>query len=109
MSYIELKSGVVLVGLHQMMQVANAKAAVIWYQNECELTITEGVCPRKSGFHPKGRACDYRVNCYSKAVQRDLREELADELGNDYDVILHGEGDSIHIHCEYDPINPKII
>lgn len=109
MSYIELKSGVVLVGLHQMMQIANAKAAVIWYQNECELTITDGVCPRKSGFHPKGRACDYRVNRFSKALQKVLREELADELGNDYDVILHGKGKSIHIHVEYDVSNPKVI
>lgn len=106
---MNLKKGVVLVGLHSMMIIACAKAAVIWAKHGKELTVTDAVCPRKSGFHPKGRACDYRVNRFAKPLQMVLRQELANALGNDYDVILHGKGSSIHIHVEFDPTNPKII
>jgi len=106
---MRLKTGVIITGLHAKMQIANAKAAVIWARHGKELVITDGIVARKSGFHPLGRACDYRVNIFAKPLQMLLRDELAVELGNHYDVILHGEGDEIHIHCEFDPDNPKII
>ena len=91
------------------LKVANAKAAVIWDRNGYQLVITEAIIARRSGLHPLGRACDYRVNIYPKHTQKLLARHLAKELGDDYDVILHGKGANIHIHCEYDPTNPKVI
>lgn len=105
---MKLKNGVIITGLHSKMQIANAKAAVIWSRNKQELVITEGVCYRKEGgFHPLGRACDYRIRYFPTSLWSQIRQELQDELGNDYDVIL--EVKKRHIHVEYDVDNPKII
>jgi len=106
---MKLKNGVIITGLHAKMQIANAKAAVIWSKYGHELVITEAIVIRNSGFHPLGRASDYRVNYFTHEIQQQVARELQEELGSDYDVILHGDGDSIHVHCEYDPDNPKII
>lgn len=106
---MELKNGVSLLGLHPMMIIACCEAAVIWSDYGEAFVITEGVCYRTSGFHPLGRACDYRVNMMSPGRQQAVTAQLRNKLGSDYDVILHGEGDSIHVHCEFDPTNPKII
>lgn len=107
---MKLKKGVSLVGLHTKMQISNCFAAVICSKYGQELFITCAIEPRPPGsLHPFGRACDYRMKYFKAAIRKLILAELQECLGNDYDVLLHGKGARIHIHCEYDPDNPKII
>ena len=103
---MNVKDGVILYGLHPKMQIANCIATRIWFEFNQTLVITEGVIIRATGFHPLGRACDYRTRYFDDAQEkRDVAVELQNALGNDYDVVLESD----HIHCEYDPDNPKVI
>jgi hypothetical protein len=51
--------------------------------------------------HYDGDAFDIRIlyGMYTKAQVQDLVQNLRDNLGKDYDVVLH----KTHIHIEYDP------
>lgn len=103
---MKTKDGVILCGLHPKMIIASACAAEIWIVLGKELVITEGVITRKDGgFHPLGRACDYRGRYFIDSDKYEAVRKLRDKLGNDYDVVFESD----HIHCEYDPMNPKII
>ncbi len=106
---MKIKHGVIMVGLHVQMWLATVQAAIIWLKYGKILVVTEGVVYRKTGLHPLGRACDYRLNYFDAATRRLVCAELAKALGKDFDVVMHGEGHAIHAHVEYDPVNPKII
>ena len=98
---------VILCGLHPKMQIANAKAAVIWKNHTEELVITAAVEPGHSdgSLHRLGRACDYRTRYFTNVVKVVVARELKDELGDEYDVAVESD----HIHCEYDIDDPKKI
>ncbi len=105
---MKTKKGVILHGLHPMMQIANAKATLVWWQNGEELVITEAVITRKTGLHPEGKACDYRIWYFVDYDDEldvgkvyEVAAMLQEALGDDYDVIV--ELDKWHIHCEWDP------
>jgi len=102
---MQIKKGVILLGLHPKMQIANSCASVIWSQAGRELVVTEGVVDRDTGLHPLGRACDYRTFYFSSNEIEAVANMLRDRLDDDYDVVVEDD----HIHCEYDPTNPKII
>ena len=104
---MKLKDGVSLYGLHPKMQVANGIAAVVYQLEGQELVVTAGLDGKHgdNSLHYKGRACDYRIWYFSEAQVKTVTEELARRLGDDYDVVLESD----HIHCEYDPTNPKVI
>lgn len=96
-----------LYGLHPMMQIANMKAAVIWHGYGLDLVITSGNDSKHmpGSLHYHGRACDYRIWGMSDEIVHDVVNLLKQKLGPDYDVVLEKD----HIHCEYDPSNPKVI
>ena len=55
-------------------------------------------------YHHVGRALDFRAKHIASAgTRKDILEDLQRTLGDDFDVVLHGEGDNIHYHIEYDP------
>jgi hypothetical protein len=55
-----------------------------------------------NSWHFKGRAVDLRV--HNVGNPEELFEIIRDELGDDFDVLLEGEGlPNAHIHIEYDP------
>lgn len=104
---MKLKPTVNLLGLHPKMQIANSIAATIYFKYSYEFVITaaiEGGHTSKS-LHPYGRACDYRIkNIKTWDEVKAMTEELKDQLGADYAVILEKD----HIHVEYDPKNTKL-
>lgn len=105
---MNIESNVNLIGLHPMMQIANCKMAVIFYQFGIYTpTITSAIDGIHSAgsLHKKGRACDYRVWGLTNEQQVELRLKAEDVLGNSYDVVLEPN----HLHIEYDPDNPKVI
>ena len=108
-----VKDGVMINGLHPKMQIANCKVAVIYAKRGKEFRLTGCVEYRgakSKSLHPKGRACDWGVHCFDgEADMKDVRDEIDNALGPDYDVILELKGPESHIHGEYDPSNPKVI
>ena len=100
---MKVKAGTTIRGLNPEMQIANAKASVIYRQHNQELWITAGVDPTghtDTSFHPKGDACDWRTRYFKDQAEKiAVRDELQEELGYDYDVVLESD----HIHCEFDP------
>jgi hypothetical protein len=105
---MKIKPGANIYGLHPMMQVANAIAAVIYREHGQELVITSGNDSKHSAnsLHYKSRACDYRTFYFtSKAEAQLVAKQISVALGHDYDVVCEMD----HIHCEYDPENPKLI
>ena len=105
---MKVKKGASLYGLHPMMQIANVEAASIWDDFGQELVITAGGEIRSGGFslHSNFRACDYRTRYFPNInVTHQVADRLRSALGGDYDVVVESD----HIHCEYDPVNPKLI
>jgi hypothetical protein len=79
-------------------------------------TITSACDGKHSehSLHYVGFAFDVRVKDYPENhssfqgvmimdTAESWEERLKQELGEDYDVVLHGEGNNRHIHIEYDP------
>ena len=97
-----VKEGTTLRGLQPAMQLANCAAELVWNRHGKECVITAGVefGHSRGSKHPDGDACDYRTRYFRDQAEKErVRNELAQALGTDYDVVLESD----HIHCEYDP------
>ena len=78
-----------------------------WRRHGQEAVITAGTEAFKDdklihsagSLHPFGRALDFRTFYFDLETQQKIRDELLNELSDDYDIILHKS----HIHIEYDP------
>ena len=95
-------------GLHLAMRLVLKLVDEIWddYGQEAVITAgtevfdTEGNLIHSSGsLHPFGRALDIRTNYFSEEDKIRVAQDLEDELGSDYDVVLHKS----HLHVEYQP------
>jgi len=93
-----IKAGVDISRLRpEIRKKLNEIARLVWSIEKEELTITstyEG-SHSESSLHYANLAVDIRG--YKNNV--DVRRELRDKLGMDYDVVLESD----HIHIEYDP------
>jgi hypothetical protein len=76
------------------------------------VVITSAKRPDTGGRskHPMCGAFDFRCKTIIAPTEivrigdaRIWAERMQHELGSDYDVIAHGEGDNLHVHAEYDP------
>lgn len=68
--------------------------------------IVTSVCDgqhMKNSLHWEGKAADLRANDLEEDVQLAILADIKEELGPNFDVILHGVGANIHYHIEYDP------
>ncbi|WP_159521759.1 hypothetical protein [Sunxiuqinia indica] len=66
-----------------------------------EVVITSGVDGKHSltSLHYSGNAIDIRTRFFSKAEAQQVRSEIKERLGIDYDVIQEAD----HIHIEFQP------
>jgi hypothetical protein len=112
-----LNRGCVLYGAHFRPEIARipwavARTAATYAPEWTEVTLSEGWRPKiRAGrdLHSEARAFDVSLNHiqadeagrYSHGIHwaRAIREEL----GPDYQVVVHGEGQNLHIHIELDP------
>ena len=104
--YAKIKEGVDLSNIQPPVASKLWIIAGIFDQNgyDCVVTSARRPVSGKKSFHHYGLAVDCRANHIpSRNVQLKILAELIGALGNDYDVILHGEGANIHYHIEYDP------
>lgn len=98
MMAITLKPGVRAAGIRPEIALALHVADGIWQAQGQDLVVTsltEGLHSRTS-LHYFGAAADFRI--WNIDAER-ARRELADALGEDYDVVLEQD----HIHCEFQP------
>lgn len=96
-----LKPGVRIHGIAPEMVVALMAADGVYRANGAELVVTsvaDGVHSRGSK-HYIGHAVDLRTRHIKPQVAVKVRNELAEALGADFDVVLEGD----HIHVEFDP------
>lgn len=98
---MRLKSGVRIGGLHGEAIVALMITNALAESRGFELVVTsccEGAHSTGSR-HYMGQAFDVRVSTIPESMRANFRNELADRLGADFDVVLEND----HIHVEFDP------
>ena len=97
-----------LKGLHVKMREVLMAVEKTWESRGEEPVITAGTEAIDSegnflhsmgSLHPFGRALDFRTRYFGRVTQIMITNELKQNLGRHYDVILH----KTHIHIEYDP------
>lgn len=102
---MRLKPGVKLKDLTPQMALAALVVFSLYDKRGAECVITSANDSRHStnSLHYKGNALDFRTKNYA-GDKTWLREEIADCLGLEFDVVLEDiDGDNQHLHIEYDP------
>ena len=95
---MRIKPGVRVRGLKPEAVIALIVAKGVYEAHGYECVLTSGTDGSHSSgsYHYTGEAIDLRL---PPADSQLVRDELAERLGADYDVILESD----HIHCEHDP------
>lgn len=79
--------------------VALPVVASLYYPHDCVITSGFDGSHKVGSLHYVGRALDFRTYHVASRVLPDLRANIADALGFDFDVVLEKD----HLHIEYDP------
>lgn len=96
------KSGVVMWDMHPAVTDALPTmdtVSVATIGREALITTARDGEHMKTSLHYKGRALDLRTKDVADAVLVHYRDNLAEALGDDWDVVL----ERTHIHVEFDP------
>ena len=105
---MKIKQGVSIEKLDIRMQRVLKAVEIIWKSHGEEAVITAGdkftyengkFIHSVGSLHPFGLALDFRHRYFSGPVKAIIANELENELGSDYDVVI----ERTHIHIEYDP------
>lgn len=103
---LKIKPGTNIQGLNIVMRPVLIAAERVWQNYGQELVVTCGMEGEHSAgsLHYYGLAVDLRSNYFTKHPDGlhedfDVAKDLRVELGDDFDVVVHGT----HIHVEYDP------
>lgn len=98
---IRLKAGVSIAALRPQMLVVLQVADAVYAKHGVDCVVTsgdEGTHSRGSR-HYSGDAVDLRTRTLGAGDRSQVRFELAEALGDAFDVVLEGT----HIHVEYQP------
>lgn len=104
--YVTIKEDVDLTGLQRPILEKLWLIARVFDSAGLECVVTSARRPAafKKSLHADGLALDFRANHIgSRNLQLKILAEIIGVCGQDFDVILHGEGANIHFHVEYDP------
>lgn len=98
---MKLKTGVKAQGLRPEMLLGIMAAQEVYRAHGFPVVITSLLDGTHSAtsLHYSGCAVDLRTRHVPKSEQQQIRDEIKEALGEDYDVIL----ESTHIHMEYQP------
>jgi hypothetical protein len=102
---MRIKPGVRVFGLRPEMVLALVICESIYRKYGVEVVITSGIEGKhqRGSFHYAGDAADIRIrNLPADVSVAAVRNEIADALGQDFDVVLEKD----HIHIEFDPKAP---
>jgi hypothetical protein len=103
---MQLKHGVSVKGIAPQFALMACVIDDVYHKHECEMIVTAGVDGKHmdGSLHYKGLAMDVRTHNVPRAELPILLAEVRGFLGDEFDVILEGEGtDNEHLHAEYDP------
>jgi len=101
---MKLKKGVKLAGIQPEIVAIFLPIEHIAHEFGIELIITSVNDSNHSenSLHYTGYAIDIRIReLYSYNIRIDFRNAIAEEIGNEFDVVLESD----HIHIEFDPKN----
>jgi len=102
-----LKQGVKPTALQPQTCLAMYVADKIWakYGQDLVITSINDGSHSKTSLHWCGCAFDCRTKYFeNESIKKQVRDDLANALREDYDVILERIGDpQEHIHVEYQP------
>ena len=101
---MKLKPGVKLKDLQPQIVVAMVVVDSIYqaHDTDCVITSCNDSTHKPDSFHYRGLAIDVRTRNYFEDKQA-LRDEIAQALGEEFDVLLEGVGtESEHLHIEHD-------
>lgn len=98
---MRLKGGVEAKGIQPEIILAIIAAQHIYTTNGYGLVITSLLDGKHSvnSLHYKGLAVDLRIRHLPKGAATLITSQLAESLGDEFDVILEDD----HIHVEFDP------
>ena len=101
---VRIKPGVRIQGVRPELAVGLLVAASVFDDFSTELVITSVVEGTHShgSLHYAGQAADLRSKHIESELQRHIRDDLSEKLGNDFDVTLEHD----HFHIEYQPKLP---
>lgn len=96
---MRIKKNVLIFGIRPEINVALQVAHSVYNSYGYELTITSGTeGPHSRGsLHFQGLAVDLRTRNVETRMHQALRDEIADRLTSEFDVVLEDD----HIHIEY--------
>jgi len=98
---MKFKSGVSQLGVSSEILLALMVANDVYKDHGTDMvctSITDGMHSVGSR-HYSGLACDLRIRNLPDGAAPEVKDQIAENLGEHYDVIL----ESTHIHIEYDP------
>lgn len=96
-----IKHSVDLRGLQPQMALAYVIAAAYYAKHDYICTITSASDSKHgpNSLHYKGKALDLRTRNVPEELRQGLRDEIANALGPQFDVVLESD----HMHMEFDP------
>ena len=96
-----MKHGVDLRGLQSQMVLAYMIAVACYARHGYPCTITSASDSKHgpNSLHYKGKALDLRTRNVPEELRQGLRDEIANALGPQFDVVLESD----HMHMEFDP------
>ena len=101
---INFKGNVRIKTLRPEMLHAISVARAVFIANQAQLTVTDAWRNDPDSLHYYNLAVDLRAKNLSREQRNNILGSLQIGLGTDYQVILHGQGDSVHYHIEFDPL-----
>lgn len=102
---MRLKPGVKLKDLSPQIVLAVIVVNEVYDEKDtdCVITSCNDSQHKTDSFHFRGLAIDVRTKNYFGDKQA-LRKEIADRLGEEFDVLMENEGEvNEHLHIEWDP------
>ena len=79
-------------------------ARTVFITHGSQLTVTDAWRDDPNSLHYHNLAIDLRAKHINYEKRQSILSALQTGLGTDFQVILHGVGQSIHYHIEYDPL-----
>ena len=103
---MKIKPGVNVAGLRPEMVLALIAAQRVYGEHDTVPTITSALDSKhgRGSLHFAGQALDLRTKDLPAGAAPVIFRQLADALGDQYDVLLEGFGTANeHIHVEFQP------
>lgn len=101
--------GARVLGLRSEVVLALMVANDVFKESGFDCVITAGIdgSHSRGSIHYKALAADLRANHIPQGERAGITEKIKVRLGDDYDVILEGDGTpNVHWHIEFDPKSP---